>query len=88
MGDCLWATPGIRALKKSFPDAAIDLLIQPQWESLYFENPHIRKVIFYQPQWYRQLTLLPKLFGTHYDRILIFHGNKDIVTFLHDHIDI
>ena len=78
MGDCLWATPGIRALKKSFPDAAIDLLIQPQWESLYFENPHIRKVIFYQPQWYRQLILLPRLLGTHYDHVLLFHGNKDI----------
>jgi len=78
MGDCLWATPGIRALKKSFPDAAIDLLIQPKWEGLYFKNPHIRKVIFYQPQWHRQLALLPRLLGTHYDNILIFHGNKDI----------
>lgn len=78
MGDCLWGTPGIRALKKSFPGAGIDLLIRPQWESLYFGNPHIRKVIPYQPQWYRQLALLPRLLGTHYDYVLIFHANKDI----------
>ena len=78
MGDCLWATPGIRALKKSFSDAAIDLLIRPQWESLYFGSPYIRKIILYQPQWYRQLALLPRLLRTHYDRVLIFHSNKDI----------
>lgn len=78
MGDCLWATPGIRSLKKSFPNAAIDLLVRPQWQSLYLRNPHIRKLILYQPQWYIQLTLLPKLLTTHYDHVLIFHGNKDI----------
>ena len=61
MGDCLWATPGIRALKKSFPSVEIDLLIRHQWRGLYFGNPHVRKLIFYQPQWYRQLTLLPRL---------------------------
>ena len=78
MGDCLWATPGLRALKKSFPDVKIDLLIRRQWKDLYLGNPNIRKIIFYQPQWYRQLTLLPKLARTHYDKILIFHSNKDI----------
>ena len=78
MGDCLWGTPGIRSLKKSFPDMGIDLLIRPQWESLYQSNPHIRKVIRYQPQWYRQLALLPRLLGTHYDHVLVFHANKDI----------
>ena len=78
MGDCLWATPGIRSLKKSFPNVAIDLLIQPQWESLYLTNPHIRKLIFYQPQWYHQFVLLPSLIATYYDRVLLFHGNKDI----------
>lgn len=78
MGDCLWGTPGIRALKKSVPEAGIDLLIRPQWESLYCRNPHIRHLIPYHPQWYRQLILLPRLLGTRYDHILIFHANKDI----------
>ena len=78
MGDCLWATPGIRALKKSFPNTAIDLLIRPQWKDLYLGNPHIREVIFYQPQWYIQLSLIPKFLRTRYDYVLIFHGNKDV----------
>ena len=27
MGDCLWGTPGIRALKKTFPEVKIDLVV-------------------------------------------------------------
>jgi len=78
MGDCLWGTPGVRALKKSFPNAGIDLLIRPEWEGIYFDNPHIRTVISYSPQWYHQLALLPRLMGMRYDQVLIFHANKDI----------
>jgi len=78
MGDCLWGTPGVRALKKYFPNAGIDLLIRPEWEDLYLENPHVRKVITYHPQWYCQLALLPRLLRTYYDCVLIFHANKDI----------
>ncbi len=54
------------------------MLIRPQWEGLYIGNPHLRKVITYSPQWYHQLALLPRLLGTHYDYVLIFHANKDI----------
>ena len=30
MGDCLWGTPGIRALKKTFPEMEIDLVVRFQ----------------------------------------------------------
>ncbi len=78
LGDCLWATPGIRALKKSFPSIDIDILIQPQWKVLFVGNSHIREIITYKPQWYRQLILLPGFLGNHYDYVLIFHANRDI----------
>ncbi len=78
MGDCLWGTPGIRALKKCFPSVGIDLLIQPKWQSLYYGSPYIRRLIPYHPQWYRQLLLLPQSLRIHYDHTLIFHANKDI----------
>jgi ADP-heptose:LPS heptosyltransferase len=35
MGDTLWGTPAIRAVKKKFPQVSIDLLIQPQWIALF-----------------------------------------------------
>ncbi len=78
MGDTLWGTPAIRAIKKSLPRVEIDLLLQPQWEGLFYGNSNIRRLIPYYPCWYRQIISLPRLLGTRYDHVLIFHANKDI----------
>jgi ADP-heptose:LPS heptosyltransferase len=78
MGDTLWGTPAIRAIKKALPGAGIDLLLQSQWKSLFYGNSNIRRLIPYYPDWYRQIILLPRFVGTRYDHVLIFHANKDI----------
>ena len=78
MGDTLWGTPSIRAIKKKIPQVEIDLLLQPQWQSLFHNNKNIRSLIPYYPQWYYQLKVLSKVITTHYDHVLIFHANKDI----------
>ena len=78
MGDTLWGTPAIRAFKKKFPQGSIDLLIQPQWISLFKGNKNISNLIPYHPKWYRQILLLPNLLKNNYDHVLIFHANKDI----------
>ena len=44
MGDCLWATPGIRELKNAYPDAQIDLIVKKDWLDLFKNNPHIEKI--------------------------------------------
>jgi len=53
MGDSLWGTPAIRAVKKKFPQVSIDLLIQPQWIALFKESKNFRNSIPYHPKWYR-----------------------------------
>ena len=78
MGDTLWGTPAIRALKKALPEAHIDLLLQHQWKSLFYNNKNIRRLISYYPQWYLQIKCLFKIITTRYDHVLIFHANKDI----------
>ncbi len=78
MGDTLWGTPAIRAIKKALPRVGIDLLLQPQWKSLFYGNSNIQRLIPYYPQWYRQIIGLPRILGTRYDHVLIFHANKDI----------
>ena len=78
MGDTLWGTPAIRAVKKKFPQVSIDLLIQPQWIALFKESKNIRNSIPYHPKWYRQILLLLNLLKNNYDHVLIFHANKDI----------
>jgi len=78
MGDALWGTPAIRAVKKRFPQIDIDILLQPQWLDLFNGSPYIRKLIPYPSQWYRQLLELPNLLEERYDHVLIFHANKNI----------
>ena len=38
MGDTLWGTPAIRAIKKALPQVEIDLILSPQWGDLFFGN--------------------------------------------------
>lgn len=78
MGDCLWGTPGIRELKKTFPDAKIDLIVKKDWLDLFIHNPHLQNVYPYQNRWYAQILLgLKLLLKPKYSHIYIFHANND-----------
>ena len=78
MGDCLWGTPGIRALKKTFPDLDISLLVKGFWRPLFEGNPYISEILEYHKEWYRQPILGFKIFNKKYDLIFIFHANKNL----------
>lgn len=77
MGDCLWGTPGIRALRKTFPEMEIDLVVSRSWKSLFDFNPHLNQIFEYSGQWYRQPFLGIKLLGRPYDVIYLFHANRN-----------
>jgi len=78
LGDCLWGTPALRALKKSFPEAQLDFLVNAKWQSLFDNNPHIDRLIGWGHLWYRLLPLglKLKLNTFSYDAILIFHSHS------------
>ena len=77
MGDCLWGTPAIRAMKKTFPSLEIDLVVSKTWRSLFDFNPYLNQIYEYSGQWYLQPILGLKLLGRHYDAIYIFHSNRN-----------
>ncbi len=77
MGDSLWGTPGIRALKKTFPEVEIDLIVNQPWKPLFDFNPYLTRIFEYRSQWYLQLFLGIKFLGRHYDAIYIFHANRN-----------
>lgn len=77
MGDCLWGTPGIRALKKSFPELEVDLIVNQAWRPLFEFNPHLSQIFDYHEDWYRQPFLGVQLLGKYYDAIFIFHANRN-----------
>jgi len=82
MGDSLWGTPALRALKKSFPDVQLHLLVNSRWKTLFQGNPHVDRIIDYSPKWHKQPWIGLKLLPHRYDYVLIFHANKDIVRLL------
>src|SRR3989442_13220292 len=45
IGDLLLATPAIRALRRSFPDATLDVLVSDYAETVVAGNPHIDGVL-------------------------------------------
>lgn len=77
MGDCLWGTPAIRAIKKTFPRLEIDLVVNKAWLSLFELNPYLNNIYDYSNEWYLQPFLGLKLLGRHYDAIYIFHTNRN-----------
>ena len=77
MGDSLWATPAIRALKKTFPDLSINLLTSKPWISLFQNNPNLDAVFGYEKQWYLQWKTILRLTSIKFDCVLVFHANKD-----------
>lgn len=84
MGDALWATPGIRALKKSFPSAQIDLLVDARWYSLFHGNPYIHHIYKHSKTWVRQIALKLQISLAAYDYALVFHSNQNIKRLLPD----
>lgn len=57
IGDVILTTPFIRALKKAFPDAIIDYLLEPFVAPVLYGNPYINKILVFKR--YNQKKELP-----------------------------
>src|SRR5271155_4410883 len=57
IGDVLMITPVLRALRETFPDAQITVVVNSGTEAMLANNPHIDEVLVYQ----RKSSLLDEL---------------------------
>ncbi len=78
IGDVILSTPLPRALKAIFPDAVIDMVLIPQTELIYRNNPHIRNIYTYNKRqknnrWLSFWSLIWKLRSKHYDLAVSVH---------------
>ena len=78
IGDALMGTPAVRALRESFPDSQIDVLINSQRKELFSGNPHVDRILGYRNNWLYRALLFLKTFPARYDHVLVFHANEDI----------
>lgn len=74
LGDTLWGTPAIRAIKAEYPNSYLALLTSPIGKELLLHNPHIDEIFTLKnPALPSCLMLLPQLKKKAFEIALIFH---------------
>ena len=74
LGDSLWGTPAVRAIKNRFPNGDLCLLTSPIGEQVYRNNPNIDDIfVIKDPVLFSLMKILPQLKRKQFDTSLIFH---------------
>ncbi|MDJ0652252.1 MAG: glycosyltransferase family 9 protein [Simkaniaceae bacterium] len=74
LGDSLWGTPAVQALRKKHPNAHIALLTSPVGKAVFENNPHLDEIFALKdPALFPALKLLPALRKRAFDTAYIFH---------------
>jgi len=79
IGDTIWGTPAIRALKEHLPRLNIFLLAKPEGAEILRENPFIKGIFVFKKGIINILSLLRQLRNNHLDTILVFHSTDRII---------
>jgi heptosyltransferase-2 len=75
IGDTLMGTPALRALRESFPESRIHLLVNSRRKDLVAGNPHVDRILEYRNNSLFGALLFFKTLPFYYDTVLVFHVN-------------
>ena len=75
IGDTLFSTPAIRAVKETYPNKEVHVLCHARNQLLLIENPFIDRLLFYQGKRKGIIKLIRELREGHYDLVVILHSN-------------
>ncbi|WP_153132217.1 glycosyltransferase family 9 protein [Dechloromonas hortensis] len=78
LGDTLLSTPGLRALRQTYPQAHITLLVHPALQALFTGLAGVDELLPYDGKWRGFARTAKSLKG--YDLAAIFHGNEPQAT--------
>ena len=77
LGDSLWGTPALKALRKKHPKSYIALLTSPVGEQIYRNHPHLDEIFTLKGRsFFAMLSLLPKLRMREFDTAYVFHTSQ------------
>ncbi|NGX39535.1 MAG: Lipopolysaccharide core heptosyltransferase RfaQ [Chlamydiae bacterium] len=80
LGDTLWGTPAIRALRQSFPESYIAVLTSDIGFQVLQHNKHIDEIFTLGPKDLPSLLMhLPALRKKNFDAVLLFHTSQRAV---------
>lgn len=75
LGDSLWSTTSLAALRKTYPKATIDLLTSSVGKAVFEENPHLNQIHLWRPSF----SLFKKLRNRSYETIIVLHTSQRLV---------
>jgi len=75
IGDTLFSTPAIRAVKETYPDKEVHVLSHSRNQLLLRENPFIDRLLLYYGKRKKIVALLRELKEQRYDLVIILHSN-------------
>jgi lipopolysaccharide heptosyltransferase II len=82
IGDTLWGTPAIKALRETFPEGYIGVLTNPLGFEILKGNPDINGIFIYRRGFWGYFTLpelLKQIRGKYIDVVFIFHASDRII---------
>lgn len=84
LGDSLWGTPAVKALRKKYPKGHIALLTSPIGEQLFRHNPCLDEIfVVKKAALFSMIKLLPILRKRKFDTAYVFHlSQRPILPFI------
>jgi ADP-heptose:LPS heptosyltransferase len=74
LGDTLWGTPAIRALRETYPDAYIGIITSAMGKQVLQSSPHLNEIfVVKEPPLFSLLRLFPTLIKRKIATVLVFH---------------
>ncbi len=79
IGDTIWGTPAIRALKEHFSKLKIYVLAKAGGAGILKENPFIERIFIFKKGLLNILSLFKQLRNGRFDTIVVFHATDRII---------
>lgn len=79
LGDTLWATPHIEAIKKKYPSSKLSVLCSKIGYEVLENNPFVDNLFIIKNPFLSPLLMLTKLIKEGFGAVLIFHASQRVV---------
>ena len=87
IGDAVMTLPALKALRKTYPESKISLLVKPSVAAIFEKDPSIDEIILYEERFqgaFGKFMLFQRLRKKHFSRAILFQNAFDaaLITFL------
>ena len=82
IGDAIWGTPAIRAIKEHFPGLSVCVLANENSAEIFRRNPFIDKIFIFRKGILKILSIMKELRDIHFDTVVVFHATDRIIWLL------